>query len=88
VTLEVLKHSVAHEVAVLAVLKRAVGSAGAIKGVVLHGNNVHDGGSEVPQECPRVFIPACATKQPQAGKQEKSGDLVVNPMIGTELVVT
>jgi hypothetical protein len=45
VTFEVLKRGVAHEVAVLAVLKGPVGPAGAVKRIVVHGNNVHDGGN-------------------------------------------
>jgi hypothetical protein len=43
VALEVVERSVADEVAVLAILERPVGPAGAIEGVVLHGNNVHSG---------------------------------------------
>jgi hypothetical protein len=43
VTLKVVKGGVTDEVAVLAVLERSVGPAGAIKGVVLHGDNVHSG---------------------------------------------
>jgi hypothetical protein len=57
VTFEVLERGVAHEVAVLAVLERAVGPAGAIEGVVLHGDNVHDGGNGVPQGFSDVLIP-------------------------------
>jgi hypothetical protein len=43
VTLEVLERGIAHKVAVLAVLQQALGPAGAVEGVVLHGNNVHGG---------------------------------------------
>jgi hypothetical protein len=46
--LEVLERGIADEVAVLAVLEGAVGPAGAIEGVVLHGNDVHDRGNEAP----------------------------------------
>jgi hypothetical protein len=42
--LEVLERGVAHKVAVLAVLQWAVGPASAVKGVVAHSNDVHDGG--------------------------------------------
>jgi hypothetical protein len=47
VTLKVVERSVAHEVAVLAVLQWAVGPAGAVKGVVLHCDDVHNGVNEV-----------------------------------------
>jgi hypothetical protein len=43
ITLEVVERGIADEVAVLAILERPVGPAGAIEGVVLHGNNVHSG---------------------------------------------
>jgi hypothetical protein len=43
VTLEVVERGVADKIAVLAVLERAVGPAGAIERVVLHGDNVHSG---------------------------------------------
>jgi hypothetical protein len=43
VTLEVVEGGVANEVAVLAILERAVGPAGAVEGIVLHGDNVHGG---------------------------------------------
>jgi hypothetical protein len=57
--LEVLKCSVAHKVTVLTVLGRAESPTGALEGVVLHGNDMHDGGNEVPDgEIPGVFIPA------------------------------
>jgi hypothetical protein len=42
VTLEVVERGVTDKVAVLAVLKWAVGPAGAVEGVVLHGDSVHD----------------------------------------------
>jgi hypothetical protein len=45
--LEVLKRGIAHKVAVLTVLQRAVSPAGAVKGVVVHSNDVHDGGNEL-----------------------------------------
>jgi hypothetical protein len=83
VTLEVVERGIADEVAILAVLERAIGPAGAIEGVVLHGKNVHDGGNEVPQEFPEGLIPACTAKQPQTCKQEKSGDLVIKHVFGT-----
>jgi hypothetical protein len=50
VTLEVLERGVAHEVAVLTVLQWAESPAGAVKGVVLHGDDVHYGRDEVPTE--------------------------------------
>jgi hypothetical protein len=50
VTFEVLERGVAHEVEVLTVLQRAVGPAGAVEGVVLHCDDVHNGGNEVPSE--------------------------------------
>jgi hypothetical protein len=43
VALEVVERGIADEVAILAVLERAVGPAGAVEGVVLHGDNVHGG---------------------------------------------
>jgi hypothetical protein len=43
VTLKVVEGGIADEIAVLAILERAVGPAGAIEGVVLHGDNVHSG---------------------------------------------
>jgi predicted alpha/beta hydrolase family esterase len=51
-TLEVLERSVAHEVAVLTVLQWAVSPASAVEGVVLHGDDVHDEGNEVPRQNP------------------------------------
>jgi hypothetical protein len=42
--LEVFQRCVADKVAVLTVLQGPVGPAGTVKGVVLHGNNVHGGG--------------------------------------------
>jgi hypothetical protein len=88
VTLEVVERGVAYEVTVLVVLKGAVGPAGAVKRVILHGDDVHNREGEVPEGFPGVFIPVGATKQPQTGKQEESGDLVVNPVIRTKPVVT
>jgi hypothetical protein len=41
VTLEVVERGVTNEIAVLAVLERAVGPAGAVEGIILHGDNVH-----------------------------------------------
>jgi hypothetical protein len=43
VALEVVERGVAYKVAVLAVLQRAIGPAGAVEGIVLHGDNVHGG---------------------------------------------
>jgi hypothetical protein len=43
VTLEVVEGGITDEVAVLAILEGPVGPAGAIEGVVLHGDNVHGG---------------------------------------------
>jgi hypothetical protein len=57
VALEILKCGIAHKVAVLTILERAESPAGALEGVVLHGNDVHDGESKVPEgEIRRVFI--------------------------------
>jgi hypothetical protein len=56
VTLEILERGVAHEVAVLTVLKRAIGPASTVKGVVLHGDNVHGAGNEFPTGNPLGYL--------------------------------
>jgi hypothetical protein len=79
--LEVLERGVAHEVAVLTVLQRAVGPAGAVEGVVVQGDNVHDGGVGSQTRVPREYIPGRATKKhPQTCKQKKSRDWITRTM--------
>jgi hypothetical protein len=73
--LKVLKRGVAHKVAVLTVLQWAVSPASAVEGVVLHGDDVHDEGNEVPrQNSLGSLYPAEQLKHPQTCKQKRSGD--------------
>jgi hypothetical protein len=60
--LEVLERGVAHEVAVLTILQWAEGPAGAVEGVVVHGDNVHDGGMSSQARDPREYIPGRASE--------------------------
>jgi hypothetical protein len=78
VALEVVERGIADKVAILAVLERAVGPAGAVEGVVLHGDDVHGGEMRELARRPRVFIHVCATEQVQTNKQAKSGDFMDN----------
>jgi hypothetical protein len=54
--LEVLEGGIAHEVAVLTVLQWAISPAGAVEGVIVHGDDVHDEGSEVPRQNPLGYL--------------------------------
>jgi hypothetical protein len=79
--LEVVERGVAHQVAVLAVLQWAVGPTGAIEGVVVHGNNVHERGSKLSsKECDGNLYPAEQAKHPQTCKQKTSGDWITRTM--------